>query len=329
MPPRVYLHQRGFVYKPTSRETFKLCAADATESEVWEAYRKIVAFEDKRHTLAGLIDEFFQSHDFAELSAATQKDYVKNSKNILKVFSDALPDQVKPAHIRKYLDLRGKQSKTQANREKAFLSRVYRWAFERAKVNINPAKGVKQFKETARNRYITDDEYEVVYKHANDAVRVAMEISYLCAARKGDVLALQLHDIRQEGLFIKQAKTNVKQIKLWTPRLIKAINLAKSMGREGKVRSTYIVVQKNGRSYSPDGFNHAWRNARLKAEAEVGHKLTFTFHDIKAKSISDFEGSVSDKQMFSGHKTQRQVATYDRSVKRVPSLNRERNQEGE
>ncbi|EBU6851489.1 integrase, partial [Salmonella enterica subsp. enterica serovar Typhimurium] len=45
-----------------------------------------------------------------------------------------------------------------------------------------------------------------------------------------------------------------------------------------------------------------------------------TFHDIKAKAISDYEGSSRDKQLFSGHRTESQVLTYDRKVKITPSL---------
>ncbi len=40
----------------------------------------------------------------------------------------------------------------------------------------------------------------------------------------------------------------------------------------------------------------------------------FTFHDLKAKGVSDFEGN---KQDASGHKTLAQVATYDRKKKEV------------
>ena len=38
----------------------------------------------------------------------------------------------------------------------------------------------------------------------------------------------------------------------------------------------------------------------------------FTFHDLKAKGVSDFKGN---KQDASGHKTAAQVAVYDRKKK--------------
>ncbi|ECI3855319.1 integrase, partial [Salmonella enterica subsp. enterica] len=44
------------------------------------------------------------------------------------------------------------------------------------------------------------------------------------------------------------------------------------------------------------------------------------FHDIKAKAISDYEGSSRDKQLFSGHRTESQVLTYNRKVKVTPTL---------
>lgn len=53
----------------------------------------------------------------------------------------------------------------------------------------------------------------------------------------------------------------------------------------------------------------------------LGRPIPGTFHDIKAKAISDYEGSSKEKQMFSGHKTESQVVTYARKVKISPTLN--------
>ncbi|HBY2053373.1 TPA: integrase, partial [Klebsiella pneumoniae] len=58
------------------------------------------------------------------------------------------------------------------------------------------------------------------------------------------------------------------------------------------------------------------------ASEELGRPLDCTFHDLKAKGISDYEGSGRDKQKFSGHKTESQVLVYDRKVKISPTLNK-------
>jgi integrase len=87
---------------------------------------------------------------------------------------------------------------------------------------------VSKFKAVARGRYITDAEYEAIYKEADDVVRTAMEIAYLCAARLADVLGMQWRQVTPEGIFIQQGKNNVSQIKQWTDRLKQAFELAKT-----------------------------------------------------------------------------------------------------
>ena len=58
----------------------------------------------------------------------------------------------------------------------------------------------------------------------------------------------------------------------------------------------------------------------LTAREQTGWPMDFTFHDIKAKAISDVAGSSRDKQRISGHKTEAQVAAYDRSIEIVPAV---------
>ncbi|WP_334470915.1 hypothetical protein [Arsenophonus sp. PmNCSU2021_1] len=50
-----------------------------------------------------------------ELSKDTQNDYQKYSKKVIPVFGKMKPDNIKPEHIRKYMDKRGLKSRTQAN----------------------------------------------------------------------------------------------------------------------------------------------------------------------------------------------------------------------
>lgn len=321
MPPRVYRGKSAYEYHPKGGGAIRLCKLDAKNWEVLKAHEDAVQALEAKENLSGLVSDFFESADFSDLSKTTQADYRKYSRKVLSVFGKVHPDNLEPRHVRAYMDKRGAKSKTQANREKAFLSRCYRWAYERGLVKQNPCKGVKQFKETARDRYVEDWEYKAVFENAPPHVQVAMEISYLCAARKGDVLSMTWDQIRDEGIFIQQGKTNVKQIKEWTPRLRKAIELAKSL-RTGNIISRWVICQSNGKCYTGRGFDQGWMDAREAARAKTNMALDFTFHDLKAKSISDYEGSTKEKQIFSGHKTERQVNTYDRKVKVVPSLDR-------
>lgn len=319
MPPRVYRGPSYFRWQPATGGAVRLCGLDAKQSEVWQAYEKAVALEENRSDTNTLIQRFLSSPDFSELAPATQRDYLKYSKKIISVFGRMKPDSIEPKHVRRYMDLRGEKSKVQANREKAFFSRMFRWAYERGYVKSNPCKGVRQFKEVARDRYVSDAEYFAVYRNGCPAVRAAMQISYLCAARQQDVLSLRKDQILDDGIFIQQGKTGKKQIKLWSQELREAV---KECDNAYGANSLYVIHQATGSSFTRDGFNSRWRKAREKARKETGLPLDFTFHDLKAKGISDYEGSAREKQIFSGHKTERQVATYDRKVEQVPSLNR-------
>jgi len=196
---------------------------------------------------------------------------------------------------------------------------VFRWAYERGKVKMNPCQGVKQFKEKARTRYVFDNEYDALYSIATIPVKIAMEVAYLCCARQGDILDLKKTQLLHEGIMIQQSKTAVSQIKKWTDRLRRAISLADSLPLKEGMVSMYIIHQPSGSRYTRDAFNAQWMKAKkLAAEKFPELEFNFTFHDLKAKGISDLEGTLHEKQEISGHKNASQTARYNRKISVVP-----------
>ncbi|HDW3290847.1 TPA: tyrosine-type recombinase/integrase [Enterobacter hormaechei subsp. xiangfangensis] len=319
LPPRVYRGKSKYEFHPATGGSINLCPLDSPVSLIWAKYEAALKVIEEKKNLSGLIDDFFASADYHKLGNETRKDYKKYSRKLIPVFGKMDPDSVKPQHIRQYMDKRGVAAPVQANREKAFLSRVYGWAYERGMVKGNPCKGVRQFKEEERERYVTDEEYYALYEVSPTVVKVAMELAYLCLARQGDVLAVQKTQLLQEGIFIRQGKTAAKQIKAWSERLFAAVELAKTLPLKNGISSVYLIHQFNGRRYTRDGFNSRWQQAKEEAQKKHPHMLfDFTFHDLKAKGVSDLEGSLQEKQQISGHKTITQTARYDRKVKIVP-----------
>lgn len=319
MPPRVRKGRSTYEFRAIDGGTIRLCSFGSSQADVWIAYEKLMVSQKSDTTFTGLIKEFLVSGDFCDLASETQKDYRKYSSKIIAVFGKMSSNSIKPEHIRTYMDKRGIKSRIQANREKSFMSRVFRWGYERGKVKLNPCTGVKQFKEVSRERYITDEEYSAVYVFASDVVRIAMEIAYLCLARQADVLSLRRDQIKEAGLYIRQGKTGVKQIKAWTGRLQNAIALAGTLPLKPGISNVYLIHQRSGIRYTRDGFNSQWRKARKAAkESHPELDFNFTFHDLKAKGISDLTGTLYDKQVISGHKNASQTARYDRKVTVVP-----------
>lgn len=321
MPPRTCRGRSAFEFKPKNGGTIRLCGFDSTPAQVWAAYEALINNKKDESIFDGLVDSFFNSGDFKELATETQKDYRKYAVKVLAVFGTMQPDNIRPEHIRKYMDKRGVKSRIQANREKAFISRVFRWGYERGMVKMNPCKGVKQFKESARTRYITNNEYDALYSVAPPVVRVAMELAYLCCARQADVLSMKKSQLIDEGILIQQSKTGVAQIKGWGSRLRAAVNMATLLPLNSGMSSIFVIHQPSGAGYTRDGFNSRWMKAKKEAKEKYPElNFDFTFHDLKAKGISDLSGSLYDKQAISGHKNASQTARYDRKIAIVPAV---------
>ena len=319
MPPRVRRGKSAYEFRSPDGRTIRLCNAGISKAQVWAAYENFINDIKAGTTFNALCEEFFRSGDFHELATETRKDYQKYFKKLVIVFGKMKPEKIKPEHIRTYMDKRGAKSRVQANREKAFMSRVFRWAYERGKVTKNPCQGVKQFKEQARTRYVTDREYNSLFEAAPAVVKICMELAYLCCARQGDILDLKKSQLIDEGILIQQSKTSVTQRKAWSERLREVVKMADGLPLHAGTVSIYVIHQQSGSRYTRDAFNAQWMKAKkLAAEKYPDLDFQFTFHDLKAKGISDLTGTLNEKQEISGHKSAAQTARYDRKISIVP-----------
>ncbi|WP_444946582.1 hypothetical protein ACJJIP_07770 [Microbulbifer sp. VTAC004] len=136
-----------------------------------------------------------------------------------------------------------------------------------------------------------------------------------------DVLALSTKHIREEEVLIVQAKTEKQQIKLWSPRLKEAVEMALSTNTQTKVQTSHILRGRTGRGYTRTGFNAVRQREQRTALESGAIKERFRFHDLKIKAIPDFEG---DTQRFSGHKTRSMAERYNRTPDHVDTLDKTR-----
>jgi hypothetical protein len=74
----------------------------------------------------------------------------------------------------------------------------------------------------------------------------------------------------------------------------------------------FLISKPDGSRYSPRTIQ-----AHYSEACKLAGVSGVTLHDLKAKSISDFDGSLSDKQNASGHTTLAQTASYDRKIQQV------------
>lgn len=321
LPEKVYKTKTSYVYKPDSKTTITLgkirdLSLNDVETQVESIKTGKIPVNSKKITFNELWSLYLASPAYIKLSKRTKDDKSQEYKNLKKVFGHVTVNYIKPEHVRKYMDLRGLQSETQANHELSSMSVAFTWGRERGYCRDNPCTGIKKFEAIARENYPEDEEYYFLFNVARPAVKIAMEIAYLCGARIGDIIKITHEQLRNDGIYIKQGKTRVKQIKIWTERLEAIIEYAKTIFPPSSSKSP-LILNMEGNRYTYKTFNTHWNEDKQAAEDKAGYTFNFHFHDLKAKGITDFEG---DRKQFSGHKTESQVEVYVRKPRRSPTL---------
>lgn len=356
LPPRVYKDRSRYFYRPyLGRENgqpkygkpIRLCGLDATVSEIWQAYERLLNKDND--TLLWLVGEYLKSGQFKELAGKTQNEYQGYANIILafemangRKFGEAPLERINKRVIRGYLD--AYPAKVAANRHIEFLSAVFAWGEERYPiVKNNPCAGVRKNREESRTRYIEDWEYHIAYNVAlsmrNPMFAYAMEISYLCCARRDEVFSLDSKSMRKEGVWLRRSKGSDDEITGWSPRLREAVAGCKTINKDAPTpinKPRYILKRKDGSKYTKNGLDSAWQRVYKKGvshgatlppdllkEAERdGARISgnraylfeddkFTFHDVKAKSYTD------RKNHNAGHKSTRMHSVYMRKPELV------------
>lgn len=271
-------------------------------NEARKKWAQLEAGTDVSDRLSTLLDEWSESEAFAELSANTQKMYRSVIRQLKIAFDDMTVSEIKPKHVAQWLDEHG--SKVMANTGKSVLTTVLSLAVRRGLIEHNPARDVDNITVKRRKRYITDEEYLAIRAHAAAPLAAAMDLSYATGARIGDILAIKLRDITEDGLMIRQEKTDKLQLFQWNPALTQAIDNAKKIPRS--VRGMhYLLCTERGRKYQYAQINEWWREARALAGVN-----DVKFHDIRGKSATDAKRLGQDYQALLGHTTKAMSDSY-------------------
>lgn len=245
-------------------------------------------------------------------AARTMKDNLLELGFLLQFFNvPPVPlNDIKPEHIRLYMDWRGKTAKVRANREKALFSHIWNMARAWGITSLpNPCSGIKGFSEKGRSIYIEDDVLESVRQVADQPLRDALDLAYLTGQRPTDVLSMSQADIRDGVLLVEQNKTGKKiriEIIGELDTLIKRILRQKEAH---KVYSLTLICSETGRPISANTLRSRFDKARERAATKTP-KLAdairaFQFRDLRAKAGTDKakSGSIFEAQMQLGHTT--------------------------
>lgn len=260
--------------------------------------------------------EKYQREVVPQHSPRTQKDYAWHIEKLAAHFGHMDIDAVRPKDVGMFLDVT--EGKVSRNRSVAVLSAAYSlavgkwWLADR-----NPCLKVMRNPTKPRTRYITDAEFKAMYDECPPMVQIAMDLALLTGQRQGDILALTRENEYPQGVYFQQGKTGKKLIVGLTDQLKAVMNRSRHMDIPGRF---YVVRTLAGYPYTSEGFRSVWQRCMRLAMKKGVIKSRFTFHDIRAKCVSD-TANLEDAMKRAGHSNMsmtRQV--YDRSVRVVPAL---------
>jgi integrase len=304
-PPR--FHKKGKTWYHVSgtapRVWTKLSSDRAEALRLW-AHREGVREVDST-SIFSVIARRYIREVYPTKAVRTRKDNDKELVHLLRVFGHMPIEAIAPMHIREYMDIRGQTAKVRANREKALFSHMFNKAREWGyTTTTNPCQGVKGFRESGRDRYVTNDEFEQVKKHAHFTVADAMDLALLTGQRPADVLKIKRSDIRDGALWIVQNKTGAR-LGIEVTGELKAV-IDRISGRPHRAISTYLVQDENGQPLSYFAMRSRFDKARTMA------KVSFQFRDIRAKAATD-TGDLAHSQKLLAHKNREMTEHYVRA----------------
>lgn len=243
----------------------------------------------------------------------TQKDNLAELGWLLKFFDNppAPIDSIKPVHIREYLDWR-KDAPRRANAEKSLFSHIFNkareWGYTEQE---NPCTGVKGYKKSHRDVYVTDNVFWEVYQHAEEHIQYMMIVAYLTGQRVADVLKIQISDFVGDELWIVQNKTQTK-VRIQIIGLLKEVIEAIVAYRQSATHNNLFT--KNGDVVTYYMLRAGFDRARTRAGIE---KTSFQFRDLRAKAATDKDDTIGIEaaRTLLGHATQSMTSDYIRNRK--------------
>lgn len=236
-------------------------------------------------------------------SAKTQTEFRAALKRLREAFKGALLDQIKPKHVRQYLDRR--TAKVSGNREIAVLSIVWNWARSKGLTDLaNPCTGIDRNPESARTVYVTDDQYQEVWGRGAEVLQDAMDLLRVTSHNPSDILRLTRQDMAEGTLWVRRGKTG-KRLRFRVEGKLKSV-LERILARPRAVSSVYLIADEQGQPVSLDRLEKLFAKARGSSSWQL--------RDIRAKAITD-EPDLRVASQRAGHANEQITAEVYRRIK--------------
>lgn len=260
------------------------------------------------------IAAWYRKDALPEKAPRTQRDNLAELANLEAVFGESTIETITPVDVATYRSSRyskkklkeGEQpklAKVRANREIALLSDIVNFARERGFTTMhNPCTGVARNKETGRERYVDDAEFDAIYTNADELLRDALDLLLWTGQRPGDVIRMKRKDIKDGCLWVRQGKTR-------TPLRISdeadlAAALERMLNRRRTATGAYLVQDDAGQPLTYWMLEDRWAKARTAAGLP-----DIQMRDLRGKAATDVD-DLAHAQALLGHASRAMTEKY-------------------
>jgi integrase len=304
LPPCVYL-RHGSYYLVRKGKWERL--GNDLSTALAEYGRRL---EPPRGAMAALIDEALPVITKGK-AKSTQDQYTAAAGKLKGILEEFSPEQVLPKHVARIKRAMA-DTPNMANRCLTVLRLVFEYAVDEQIVDSNPAVGIKRLDEAERERLISPGEYEAIYEAAGPRLRIIMDLLVLTGQRVTDVLGIGYSDLKDDGIYFRQRKTDARLVVNWTPELRAVVELAK--GLRGKVQSMTLLQGRKGKPVDYKTVQEQWTEACRKAGVEDAE-----LRDLRAMAATIAEEQAKNPTALLGHTSPAMTARYLRS-KKIPRV---------
>jgi integrase len=271
--------------------------------------------EDKKNvrsetTFGDMFCVFMERH--SKQNKKTWKEDESSVNNLLskwfpKQLSSITKQEVQLVHEK----IKNENGLYRANRMLARIRVIYSKAIEWGWVGINPAQGVKKFKEKSRDRFLHPDElprfFESVETEPNTTIKDYIYISLFTGARKSNVLGMRWEDInfeRKEWL-IPETK-NGESLRVHLTEKVLSI-LQSRLEQSPKGEWVFESIGKTGHLVEPKS---GWKRILQRAEIK-----DLRLHDLR-RTLGSWQAATGANSYIIGrslgHKNPQSTAIYAR-----------------
>jgi len=274
-----------------------------------EALQTYAAKMNKKDgSLAGFIERGYQTRNLAN---GTLKAYRIAAEKLKIAFAEFNPDDLRPAHFYQYIKVK-QITPSMAQLYRSVMIHAMELAIEEGVIDSNPMKAVKNWRGGRREKYIENTEFLTIREHARPMMQTIMDIAVQTGQRICDVLKITYADIRPEGIYVEQKKSQgkTKVFISWTADLKESIETARAM--HASIKGMTLFSNRKGQPLPYSTVRDWWIEATTNAGLDY-HEVHI--HDIRAKTATDSGEQGLDSKSLLGHRTDEAHDRYQRSKK--------------